>query len=550
MLRRRVSLLLISAATFISYIPALFCKLTYFDDQVAIINNQSFLLKWSNLFVAFQRDTLNVFGGVGGGYYRPVGMFSMIWDAHCSGTNPFSYHLTNVILHVAVSCLLYLLLTRMSNAGNRINLTLSLLFAVHPVFVSAVTWIPGRGETQLALFILLSFYYFLPGSRNFILHQLFLLCAIFTKETALILPVVLFFYWYLYRRSPEFSRGLVIWRYGLGWVICALLFILAKHNAVGSFASGMGLKNILWSVANNFQGVFLYIGKIFLPVNLSVLPVLKDANLIIGEVVAVILCLGLAGILFYGSKLEKNTLRLDFGIVIFGLFWFLVFLLPSFVYPDLNSFPGFLEQRVYVPMIGMLFFAQQIAIALKSRLSEYKIVLSRFSLVLILVFIVMTFFRSFDFSNRMVFWRRAVKDSPHSALAHKNLGAMYYLDGNLNLAQKEFERSLELNPRETIVHNNLGLILMGTGKFAEAEEEYQKELTINPAYDNVYYNYGLLKYKEGDFEQSRKFWQKTISLNPGYIGAWQALIMLAVERKDQQEARMYLEKAKSLGLKL
>jgi len=549
MSKKRLSLSLIFATACISYAPALFFKLTYLDDHIAILDNYNFLIKWINLFVAFQRDVLSVFGG-GAGYYRPFGVITMIWDAHMSGTNPFSFHLTNIILHAAVSCLLYLVLSRMSKAGNKINLILALLFAVHPISVPAVAWIPGRGETQLALLILLSFYYFLPGNQHFILHQLFLLCAIFTKESALIFPLVLAFYGFLYRGSPKFARGLALWRYYLGWVICALLFIFAKHKAVGAFASGMGLQDMFWSVINNASGVFLYIGKIFLPVNLSLLPILRDSNLIIGQIVTLAICAALAAILIFGRKPGKNIVRPDFRIIVFGLFWFLAFLLPSFIYPDLSKFPGFFEQRAYLPMVGILFALQEIAAAFKSPLSKYKGILSWLIIALVLVFAAMTFVRDFDFRDRLPFWKRAVKDSPHSAFGRKNLGAMYYLDDEFDLAEKEFQKSAELNPEETIVHNNLGLIQMAAGKFAEAEEEFKKEIAINPAYDNVYYNYGLLRYKEGKPDEAKELWQKAVNLNPGLARAWQALIGLATERKNQEEAQMYLKKAESIGLKL
>jgi protein O-mannosyl-transferase len=546
---RKLSLFLISLAAFAAYVPSLFFKLTYFDDQI-ILENQNFILKWTNLLVAFQKGTLNDFKSVSGEYYRPLAVISAFWDMYWSGANPFSYHLTNVILHVVVSCLVYLILVRMWNAGNRINLTLALFFAVHPIFVPAVVWIPGRGEIQLALFILLSFYFFLPDRRNLIFHQFFFLCAIFTKETALVFPVVLAFYGFLYRKNLELFRAKALWRYYLGWVICALVFIFAKYNAVGAFASGMGLKDILCSVINNFSGVFLYIGKIFLPVNLSVLPILRDSNLINGKVATLAIGVVLTAILVYSRKVGKNVLRLNFRIIVFGWFWFLAFLFPSFVYPEANSFPGFLEQRVYLPMVGILFMVAEITIFFKSLLSRHKGILSWLTTALILMFAAMTIIRSFDFRDRLVFWKKAVKDAPHSAFARKNLGAMHYLDGNLDLAQEEFNKSLELNSHETIAHNNLGLILMRKGKFTEAEEEYQKELIINPTYDNAYYNYGLLKYKEGKFSQASELWQKTINLNPGYVGAWQALIMLAVESRDLAEAQMYLEKAKRIGLKL
>ena len=547
---RKSSLFLILAAVVIAYFPSLFFKLTYFDDQVAVIANHSFLSRWSNFFLIFQRDTFSVFGGGQAGYYRPLGAITMFWDAHCSGVNPFSYHLTNLILHAAASCVFYLLLNRISGAANKLNLALALLFALHPLSVPAVAWIPGRGETLLALFIFLSFYFFLPESQNFVLHQFFLLCALFIKESALVFPVLLVCFVCLKINRPGLVRIKDLWRYCLGWIFCALFFIFAKYSAVGSFASGLGIKEILGSVAANAGGIYLYLGKIFFPVNLSVLPVLKDANLIFGKITAILIFALLLGGWLRSGKQKETGRRPDFKIIGFGLFWFLVFLIPSFVYPDLNRFPGFLEQRAYLPLAGILFAIQEAGLFLELPAKKYQMPLLRLAAALILLFAILTFNRDFDFRGRMAFWSKAAKQSPHSALARKNLGAMFYLEGNMAAAENEFNAALALAPDEPIVHNNLGLIFMNAGKFAEAQEEYRKELLLNPGYDNVYYNFGLLKYKEKDFAQARELWQKTVTLNPGYADAWRALINLSLEMKEAGEARRYLEKAQNIGLQL
>ena len=63
---------------------------------------------------------------------------------------------------------------------------------------------------------------------------------------------------------------------------------------------------------------------------------------------------------------------------------------------------------------------------------------------------------------------------------------MYYLDKNMDNAEKEFQKALKLNPKEKMAHNNLGLIYSNKNKLKEAEEEYKKELEINPYYDNDY----------------------------------------------------------------
>ena len=51
-----------------------------------------------------------------------------------------------------------------------------------------------------------------------------------------------------------------------------------------------------------------------------------------------------------------------------------------------------------------------------------------------------------NFRDAFSFWRSVVNSSPHSALAHNNLGAVYSEQNNFKAAQIELEQELKLNP--------------------------------------------------------------------------------------------------------
>ena len=69
-----------------------------------------------------------------------------------SGYNPFSYHLTNIIMHALVTILVFLFLNLFFKV--EASFLAACLFAVHPIHTEAVTWISGRGYLINALFIL------------------------------------------------------------------------------------------------------------------------------------------------------------------------------------------------------------------------------------------------------------------------------------------------------------------------------------------------------------------------------------------------------------
>lgn len=110
----------------------------------------------------------------------------------------------------------------------------------------------------------------------------------------------------------------------------------------------------------------------------------------------------------------------------------------------------------------------------------------------VLGFSILTFFHIDKFKDRISFWQSAVSTSPCHSLAHRNLGAMDYLDGKLDEAQKEFEKALEINYEEPMTYGNLGLIYLDRGDFDKAESEFNLEMEFNYLYDKALFNLGLL----------------------------------------------------------
>ncbi len=183
------------------YFKSLFFDFTYLDDNTLILNNLPFLQKAGNFFTAFTQQVFQVAHG-NSVYYRPLLTVSLMPDAMLGGASPFFYHLTNIVIHLIAACLVYKLITKLKYPNGAAFL-LSLIFVTHPALTHAVSWIPGRNDSLLTVFILASFIFFLNYLENRKNSQifwsvLFFLLALLTKETALALPVVCFVYFRTY----------------------------------------------------------------------------------------------------------------------------------------------------------------------------------------------------------------------------------------------------------------------------------------------------------------------------------------------------------------
>jgi protein O-mannosyl-transferase len=242
------------------------------------------------------------------------------------------------------------------------------------------------------------------------------------------------------------------------------------------------------------------------------------------------------------ATLEYNGLPF-ISMLLFGLFWFLVFLVPSFIRPNAEYPADFIEHRIYVPMIGLLLIAPQVEFIKKLdfRKAPSWLITGLAVYVLSLINI-----QHLDvFSSRIAFWENASVNSPSHPLAHKNLGAMYYLDSRFDLAEKEYLKALDLYPQEKMAHNNLGLLYMMRGEYQKAQEEYKKELAINPTDENALFNWGRLCYKAGNKKDAETLWRKALEANPDDIEAMKLLYALYSESGDTANiAFFYHELAK------
>lgn len=499
---------LIFVLGFLLYSQTLFFGFTYYDDNELILNKATILQDAKNIGSIFSTD---VFFSGDKFYYRPLLNMSFMVDAQFGGDLPFFYHLSNVLLHILAALLAFCLLRKISRRP-ALAFFMSLIFLVHPISTRVAAWLPGRNDSLLAVCVLASFILFLNFLRSpkigfYLGYLLFLFLALLTKETAIFLPgLVIFYFWFIDRGALSQSDKFLL---VLGSAGTVFIWFLMRSLALGGEPT-----NYLVAVLNilkNWPAIFLSIGKIIFPVNLSVLPILEDSNLIYGIIISVLLVLAC-----WLSRQRRNN------YFIFALAWFLIFLLPSFI--CLNSLPDFLEHRLYLPSIGLLLVLMEIDWVKNLDFTTKRIKIA--AVIILLIFSVLTWSHSQKFSDRLTFWHAAVSDSPHSPLAARNLGAMYYLDGNYDQALVYYHRALDLSPNEAMVHNNIGLIYLEKGDYKQAEEEFKKELSLHPAYDKALFNLGTLYFKTNRPEEAGEMWRQTLAANPYYFEAYSRLLNL------------------------
>jgi len=537
MIKKWTPFAIIAIIGFLVYFRTLFFNFTYLDDNNLILDNQLFLSNLANIFKSFSIDVFHLFNN-SAFYYRPLLNISFLFDYQLGGAFPFIYHLTNMVLHITASCLLFIFLIKL-NYRKIISFIFSIIFLVHPVLTQAVAWIPGRNDSMLAVFVLLTFIFFIKylkeeKGNNLLFSLIFFAASLFTKESGLlIVPILILYFYFIYEKREK--NYLSTKHTFFIWSICIVIFwILLRHLVIGN-SNPISFIGMIKSIWINFPAVIQFIGKIFLPFNLSVLPIMEDTTFIYG-IISIILLL----IIILFTKVKR------WNYILFGVGWFFAFLLPSFIRPNTGLVADFIQHRLYVPIIGIFIILLETDFVNKINFKKKSVLV----MVGILIFIlsVTSIIFSGNFANRLAFWNNAVNNSPHYPLAHRNLGAMELLDGNMDNAEKEFKKALILNSNEQMVHNNLGLIYAERGQFVDAEIEYNKELEINPIYENAYLNLGLLYFQTGRNEEAIISWKKVLRINPDNIEALKYLTSYYYKEKNYQEAIMFAGKLYRMGL--
>jgi len=517
---------------FIVFAQCLFFDFTHLDDDVLVLRNFHFISDTSNFFKAFQTDVF--WGGASDVYYRPMMTISLMIDALPAKPTPFVFHLSNILIHLVASCLVYVFFIKIGNSKN-LSFLFAVLFTVHPVLTQAVAWIPGRNDPLLALFVLLSFIHFMNFLETkrvsyIFWHFLFFALALFTKETALALIVLCPLYLWLIRKESMrvLPGGVVV----VGWAAIGVFWFLLRQAA---FAHPVEytFAYITRSILSNSPAILLYIGKIIFPFNLSVVPILQDSTLWYGVIATIIVAVLL---LISGNR--------RFNHILFGFLWFAFSMLPILigVNPDLRH--NFSEHRVYLPLLGFMIVLMEMDCIKKADFRKKDVLI--LCAGVILMFSMLNVLHGRNFKDRLGFWLNAVKNSPHYVVAHNNLGSAYYSMGNLEGAEKEYTKCATLGPLHPIVHNNLGLIYVRRGLLKEAEVEFKKALE-NPIFYDALINLGHLYYRTGREREAEPLWKRAVEVNPNYPEAYSHLAVYYYNLKEFPRAIYYLNEFQKRG---
>uniref|UniRef100_A0A668A192 dolichyl-phosphate-mannose--protein mannosyltransferase n=1 Tax=Myripristis murdjan TaxID=586833 RepID=A0A668A192_9TELE len=593
--------LVLAALCALCYSNSLHGELVH-DDVWAIINNPD-VRPASSLRNIFSNDFWGkrMADNTSHKSYRPLCILTFKLNILLGGMTPFYFHVVNVCLHCAVTCLLMHTCERCVFDDSRLAFITALLFSVHPIHTEAVSGIVGRADVLACLLFLLTFLSYIrsvgvcvsadavPSTVSvcsLVASLLLGTCAMLVKETGITVfgVCVLYDALVLCQEPVEVARASVSdapWTPSWGGVpgmphreeapgktqdtlegLCLLAGLGTPWDVPACFLLQvviimsfrlwlMGGSMPLFSEQDNPASFSPHLLTRFLTYSyllsfnawLLLAPVVLCYDWQVGSI-PLVESLGdvrnCATVLLAVAMLALCLqCKQESREVLVGIL-FLVF--PFIPASNLFFRVGFVvaERVLYMPSMGYCILVVHGLGRLCSVVGRWgTTALSVSMLLLLLLFSWKTVQQNHIWLSREALFRSGIQTLPHNAKVHYNYANFLKDSSRHQEAIHHYTTALRLYPRHASAMNNLGTL---TRHPEEAERYYRQALDINPQHNRALFNLGNLLKSQGKEKEAEALLRDSIRFGPHFADAYSSLASLFAEQKRFPEANeVYLQ---------
>lgn len=471
-LLRPLSLACLLIILFVCYVPGLHGDFE-FDDQANLLHNTDVQIDE----ISLRTLKLAALSGDSGPLGRPISMVTFALNHVVTGFNPYYLKLTNVAIHALSGLALYFLIFQLLAAFRRthglqlsdqqigwIALSASAAWMLHPLNITSTLYIVQRMTSLSGLFSILAVFFYTLG-RNRMLdgkpHGWWAILlaspvagviALFCKENAAVLPLLIFlieYFFFRFQTSSVIELRLIrgIFTLTLWLPLMAAAAYLATH--LDWLLSGFDARGftLFERLLTESRVLWMYIRMILAP-DISLMGIYHDDIAIStgwmnpASTLAASLGLALLGLLAF-------TLRHRAPILAFGIAWFFAghIMESSFIPLEIAH-----EHRNYLPMIGPLF---AVIYYLLNSPATAKIRGPAYVMTILLIGILAfsTYVRAHQWGDLLEHAIVEAENHPNSPRAQQQLGRLYFMlykterrDEFYQKARKAFETSSSLDP--------------------------------------------------------------------------------------------------------
>ena len=444
--------------------------------------------------------------------YHPLTMLSYFFDYRIFRLNPFGYHLTSLMLHLA-NCLLVFWLINLLSRNVFIAFITALFFGIHPLHVESVAWISARKDVLSAFFFLaalisyLGYLRQLPAKKYYYLSLSLFIAACLSKSMAVTLPAVLLLIDYVTARPSDKK----MFREKIPFIFASLVF--GAIGFLSQYTTGAYRHEYSYTFFDKLIRVgyclIFYLRNTFIPGKLACLyPYPEKMAIAWSLFIAVLVAI------FIFALYKKTHSRK----VVFGSAFFLITLLPVLqVLPFSET--AVADRHTYIPLIGIFYLVGEgVAWLYRKKLVS---LLSRLAIIAILIAIfagltMLTRERTKAWKDSLALWNDALSKYPGLGLAYTNRGSAYFRNQEFDKAEADFKKAIEIDNtyyrRSKYAYYNLGNLYYARGFYDKATAVFQKASQLAPGDPAPYYYLGNIYNALGNKEEAVRLCEKSIAL--------------------------------------
>lgn len=540
-----VLLALVLLMTFAAYAPTLRYDFVH-DDRGQIVENPA-VQSWKHFPRYFTHQVWEGYApGVAGNYYRPVFLIWLRLNDMIFGHHAWGWHLTTILLHVLTTLLVYFLALRLLHESVAAGIA-ALLFGMHPVHIEAVAWISGLTEPLMAVFFILAFLCHLRGretaehrGRWRALALLSFVVAIFEKETAVVLPLLISAYEWIHadpdpgsRLNPNLARkAAAAVKPALPYFALIVPYLIARIIALGGFSHAMAPMPLSTVLLTTPFLLTFWIKHLVWPVGLSTFydyPAVEHLSLEnfgLPAVIVILVCL-------LGIVAARESRAVSFSLA-----WIVLPLLPIL---DIRVFEknDFAHDRyLYLPSVGFAVLAALVLQRLPAIKSFRGIPVTQAALLFVLVPLMALGVgrESAYFANNWTFYGHCARTAPNNHLALTDFAAELGERGKYAEALQILNRVVREDPSFWYAVYNLGFTYYRLGQLSEAEEYFGRAIVLQPDVAKEHLYLGLVKLKTDRMDEAEISVRRAIQLDPQGYGHHFALGIILKQRGELTQA--------------
>ncbi|MBL7882756.1 MAG: tetratricopeptide repeat protein [Bacteroidia bacterium] len=447
---------------------------------------------------------------------------------------PFYYHLSIFISYLFLGVFLFLFFLKLFNQtfAHSWNKYIALLgvgfYLLHTANSETVNYIIARSDSFSTLMIIISFviYLYKPNWRNKLIYIIPVIIGFFVKEPTIMVAPLLLTYYLFFEKNQSIPQLLSkngfkeifnsFIKFSPVFIVAVLLFILSSKMSSDTFTP---------SATSRFNYIITqpivivhYVNNFILPIDLSAdtdwtaLQSIGDIRVLIGGMF-------LIALIAIAVMTSKNKM---FRPISFGIFWFLLALLPTSIIPLAEVLN---DHRTFFPYIGLV-----IAITWVFALMAYKIAFQyagkaklKWSLFSIACIIISahaygTYQRNKIWSSGESLWHDVTIKSPKNGRGLMNYGVALMARGDYKSALNSFEKALTLLPNYSNLYINIAVCKSAMGLNTEVESYYQKAVLLNPNNPECYSFYANWLKSQARLNESMEFTKKGLEISNVHLG--------------------------------